>query len=225
MMVQIAPSILSADFGRLADEVRLLSEAGADAIHVDIMDGHFVPNMTMGPMAVSAIKKATHLPMYVHLMIENPERFIEKYVAAGASLIHVHVEACVHLHRVLQQIRSAGAKVGVAINPATPLHSLEHVLDLVDQALVMTVNPGFGGQSFLPSMLPKIKTLAAIQSQRNLPFLIEVDGGIALENIAAVKEAGAQIVVSGSFIFSSRNYALSIQSLREAAMTQLSSLT
>ncbi len=219
-MALIAPSILSADFGRLAEEVKKLTQAGADAIHVDIMDGHFVPNLTFGPIGVQAIRKATSLHLDVHLMIEQPELWIERYTEAGASLIHIHAEACVHLHRVLQQIKASGAKTGVALNPSTPLSVLEYVLDQIDRVLIMTVNPGFGGQIFLQSILPKIQELAILRKTRGLPFQIEVDGGVTLENIQKISEAGADMVVSGSGVFASDDYAANMLALRRASTSR-----
>src|SRR5262249_26930794 len=174
----IAPSILSADFGRLADEVTKVSAAGADLIHVDVMDGHFVPNLTIGPPVVSAIHKAARVPLDVHLMIEQPERWVDPYAEAGATRITAHAEACTHLHRVIQAIRHAGRSPGVALNPATPLDHLRYVLELVDMVLVMSVNPGFGGQAFIPQVLDKIKALRADADTRGLALDIEVDGGI-----------------------------------------------
>lgn len=217
LMIFIAPSILSADFGRLTEEVKGLTQAGADFIHVDVMDGHFVPNLTLGPLGVKAIRKATSLPIDAHLMIEEPQAWIETYVGAGANLIYVHAEACVHLHRTLEQVRKTGAKVGVALNPATPLQVLEYVFDLIDRVLIMTVNPGFGGQSFLKTMLPKLQALNVIRKQRKLPLQIEVDGGVTIENIGMIANAGADIIVSGSGIFASADYAANILALRNAS--------
>lgn len=213
-LLQIAPSILSADFGRLHEEVKQLEEAGADAIHVDIMDGHFVPNLTFGPLGVKAIRKATTLPLYVHLMIEQPERWVEAYAEAGASLIHVHAEACLHLHRVIEQVQKTGIQVGVALNPATPLSVLCYILHELDQVLIMSVNPGFSGQQFLPLVLPKIRRLQKQIQKQALSTKIEVDGGIKVDNIALVVQAGAQVIVSGSGVFSSTNYRKNIEELR-----------
>ena len=212
--LRIAPSILSADFGRLADEVRAVEAAGADAIHVDVMDGHFVPNLTLGPAVVKAIRKATRLPVDVHLMIEAPERSLSQYVEAGADLVSVHLEACTHLHRTLQQIRAAGAQAAVALNPHTPLEGLEYVLDDVAMVLVMSVNPGFGGQSFIPSALRKIERLRSMVGARGLALSIEVDGGIGPANAAEVVRAGADTLVAGSAVFGHPDYARAIAELR-----------
>jgi ribulose-phosphate 3-epimerase len=198
----IAPSILSADFGRLAEEVRAVADAGADYIHVDVMDGHFVPNLTIGPPVVKAIRKATDLPLDVHLMIENPDRWIDAYADAGADIICVHLEASVHLHRTIQLIRARGKRAAVSLNPATPLDGLRYVLDLIDMVLIMSVNPGFGGQEFIPQVLPKIRQLRDEADGRGLYALdIEVDGGIKVENVDEVARAGANVFVSGSGIF------------------------
>jgi ribulose-phosphate 3-epimerase len=217
MKIKIAPSILSADFGRLAEEVRAVEKAGADYIHVDVMDGHFVPNLTIGPVVVAAVRKATSLPLDVHLMIENPERYIDDFARAGADLIGVHVEACPHLHRVLQQIRAAGKKSSVTLNPATPLETIAYVLQNVDQVLIMSVNPGFGGQSFIPNVLPKIQALKVEIDTIGLPIDIEVDGGIKPDNAATVAAAGANVLVAGSAIFGHSNYAEIIAALRKNA--------
>jgi ribulose-phosphate 3-epimerase len=216
-MIKIAPSILSADFGRLAEEVRAVEQAGADYIHVDVMDGHFVPNLTIGPVVVAAVRKATKLPLDVHLMIENPERYIDDFARAGADLIGVHVEACPHLHRVLQQIRAAGKKASVTLNPATPLETIAYVLQNVDQVLIMSVNPGFGGQGFIPNVLPKIQALKVEIDTIGLPIDIEVDGGIKTDNIATVAAAGANVLVAGSAVFGHSNYAEIIAALRKNA--------
>jgi ribulose-phosphate 3-epimerase len=213
----IAPSILSADFGRLAEEVRAVSAAGADLIHVDVMDGHFVPNLTIGPPVVRAIKKATTVPLDVHLMIEEPDRWVGEYAAAGADIISVHAEAAPHLHRTLQAIRAAGKKAAVALNPGTGLDALRYVLDLVDMVLIMSVNPGFGGQSFIPQVLAKITDLRAEADRRGLPLDIEVDGGIKVENVDIVARAGANVFVSGSGIFEGADYAGRIARMRERA--------
>lgn len=203
---KIAPSILAADFGRLADEVRAAEAAGADWIHLDVMDGHFVPNLTIGPDVVRAVRASTDLPCDVHLMVERPERFYQAFLDAGATALGVHVEACVHLHRALQEIRSLGIRSCVALNPATPADSIEPVLDMVDQILVMSVNPGFGGQGFIPSVLPKIARLRSWISARGLAVDIVVDGGIGLDNVANVAAHGANAFVMGSAFFRQDDY-------------------
>jgi ribulose-phosphate 3-epimerase len=210
--LKIAPSILSADFGRLAEEVAAI--ASADYVHVDVMDGHFVPNLTIGPVVVAAVRRATRLPLDVHLMIEDAERWVGAYAHAGADLIGVHVEACPHLHRTLHQIRELGKRPCVVLNPATPLEAIEWVLGDVDQVLIMSVNPGFGGQQFISSALDKIRLLREMIRARDLAVDIEVDGGVKLDNIAAVVEAGADVVVSGSGIFGTKDYAATIAAMR-----------
>jgi ribulose-phosphate 3-epimerase len=210
--VKIAPSILSADFGRLATEVAAI--ASADYVHVDVMDGHFVPNLTIGPIVVEAVKRATTLPLDVHLMIEDAERWVAAYAKAGADLIGVHVEACPHLHRTLQQIRDLGKRPCVVLNPATPVEAIEWVLEDVDQVLVMSVNPGFGGQQFIPSALRKIQQLRRMIDERELTVDIEVDGGVKVDNVAAVCAAGANVIVSGSGVFGTKDYAATITELR-----------
>lgn len=212
MRVKIAPSILSADFGRLADEVRAI--ATADYVHVDVMDGHFVPNLTIGPVVVEAVKRVTALPLDVHLMIEDAERWVGAYAKAGADIIGVHVEACPHLHRTLQQIRDLGKRASVVLNPATPVEAIEWVLDDVDQVLIMSVNPGFGGQQFIPSALRKIQQLRRVLDERGLAVDIEVDGGVKVDNVAAVCAAGANVIVSGSGVFGTKEYAATIAELR-----------
>lgn len=213
----IAPSILSADYGRLAEEVRAVSEGGADLIHVDVMDGHFVPNLTIGPQVVRAVRKATKVPLDVHLMIEAPDRWIQEYADAGADIMTVHYEAVVHLHRVLEAIRAAGKKASVALNPATPIDGLHHVLDLVDMVLIMSVDPGFGGQAFIPQVLEKISALRREADARGLALDIEVDGGIKIENVDRIVRAGANVIVSGSGIFSQPDYRSSILLMRQSA--------
>jgi ribulose-phosphate 3-epimerase len=200
-LIEIAPSILSADFARLAEEIRSAAEGGGSVIHVDVMDGHFVPNMTVGPPVVRSLRKVTSLPLDCHLMIENPDPFIPEFCEAGADWISVHQEACVHLNRTLHLIKSHGCLVGVVINPATPVETLSEVLDMVDYVLVMSVNPGFGAQSFIPGALHKIRRLAELRNQRGLAYRIEVDGGIALDTVGEVVRAGAEILVAGNAVF------------------------
>jgi ribulose-phosphate 3-epimerase len=214
-MVMIAPSILSADFLRLGDEVKAAEDAGADLIHVDVMDGMFVPNITIGPMIVEAVKKATALPLDVHLMIEQPERYVRDFVNAGADYLVVHQEASAHLHRTVQSIREAGAKPGVTINPATPVAHLDHVLEDVEMALIMSVNPGFGGQSFIPEALSKVRALKKMVEERSLSTLIEIDGGIKPDNAAEAVRAGARVLVMGSAFFGSDDYAAVVRKVRE----------
>lgn len=197
----ISPSILSADFARLGEQVREADAAGADAIHIDVMDGHFVPNITIGPLVVRAVRRVTELPLEVHLMIEQPERYIGDFAQAGADLIIVHVETCPHLDRTLHQIRETGVRVGVTLNPSTPVMALQEILDLVDHVLVMSVNPGFGGQSLIPYTMAKVRQLVALRDERHLGYDIEVDGGINADTAASVVAAGANILVMGSAIF------------------------
>lgn len=214
MKTAIAPSLLSADFGHLTDEVCAIERAGADLAHLDVMDGRFVPNITFGPAVVAAMKRSTALPLDVHLMIVEPERHIEAFAQAGADRISVHVEACPHLHRALQQIDRAGAMPAVALNPATPLCMIEEVLDKVGMVLVMSVNPGFGGQKFIESALDKIRRLRALARARGLTFDIEVDGGVSDRNAPLLVEAGANVLVAGSYVFGSGDFAAAIASLR-----------
>jgi ribulose-phosphate 3-epimerase len=214
-VIRIAPSILSADFGKLAAEVAAI--ASADYVHVDVMDGHFVPNLTIGPVVVEAVRRATKLTLDVHLMIENADDWVAAYAKAGADIISVHVEACPHLHRTLHQIRDLGKKPSVVLNPATPLEAIEWVLRDVDQVLIMSVNPGFGGQSFIPSALEKIEELRQRIDDKGYTVDIEVDGGIKLDNIAAVAAAGANVFVSGSGVFGTPDYAATIAELRKRA--------
>jgi ribulose-phosphate 3-epimerase len=214
----VCPSILSADFGRLADEVRAVDEAGADWIHVDVMDGRFVPNITIGPVVVAAVRKATKKPVDVHLMIVEPERYLDDFAGAGADHLLVHCEpsATIHLHRTLSHIRGLGKTAGVVLNPATPLSQIEYVLHLCGIVLVMTVNPGFGGQQFLPEMLPKIRALRRLADERGLDPVIEVDGGLGGDNAWQVIEAGANAIVAGSHVFHAADYAAAIAAIRNA---------
>lgn len=199
--IKIAPSILTADLARLAEEVRAVEEAGADWLHLDVMDGHFVPPITFGALVVAAIHKVTRLPLDVHLMIEHPEHHLEDFARAGASVLNVHVEACDDLPAVLAQIRSLGCRAGVCISPPTPLSAIEHVLGQVDQVLVMGVNPGWGGQAFIPQTLPKVRELRSLLDQRGLRPDIEIDGGVKVHNCVACVEAGANVLVAGSVVF------------------------
>ena len=210
--IKIAPSILSCDFGRLAEEVAAI--ATADYVHVDVMDGHFVPNLTIGPVVIEAVRRATKLPLDVHLMIEDAERWVGAYAKAGADIIGVHVEACPHLHRTIGQIKELGKKPCVVMNPHTPLEAIEWVLGDVAQVLVMSVNPGFGGQSFIASQLDKIRQLRAQIDHRKLAVDIEVDGGIKIDNVEQVTRAGANVIVSGSGVFGTKDYAATIAELR-----------
>ncbi len=213
--VRIAPSILSADFGRLAEEVKAVTDAGADYVHVDVMDGRFVPNITIGPLVVEAVKRATTLPLDVHLMIVEPEKYIDAFAKAGANIITVHQETCPHLHRTLQQIRAAGAKPSVVLNPATPLSAIEEVLGDVDQILLMSVSPGFGGQAFIESTVDKIRRLRAMLDARGLQKMeIEVDGGINADTAKSVVAAGANVLVAGNAVFRSKDYRAAIAALR-----------
>ncbi len=216
-MIELAPSILSADFARLADQVHAAVEGGATLLHVDVMDGHFVPNITIGPPVVACLRKVTDVPLDVHLMIEDPDQYIPAFVEAGADWISVHQEACVHLHRTLSLIRERGARVGVVVNPATPVQTLGEVLDMVDYVLVMSVNPGFGGQKFIPASLEKMRKLATMRNARGADFRIEVDGGIGLDTVAAAVRAGAEILVAGSAVFSSGDPKGCAQKLLKAA--------
>jgi ribulose-phosphate 3-epimerase len=213
-MVAIAPSILSADFGRLAEEVRDVEAGGADYIHVDVMDGHFVPNITLGPLIVKAVRASTRLPLDVHLMIDNPERYIDDFVRAGADYITVHAEASRHLHRTIQRIKEHGIKAGVALNPHTPLEIIKHVIPEVDLVLLMTVNPGFGGQSFIPAVLDKIRELRLLADKYKPELEIEVDGGIQPETARACREAGANVLVAGSGIYDQPNRRKAIADIR-----------
>ncbi|OUM99004.1 MAG: ribulose-phosphate 3-epimerase [Paenibacillaceae bacterium ZCTH02-B3] len=216
-MAIIAPSILSADFSRLGDEIRDAERSGADWIHIDIMDGQFVPNLTFGPPVVAAVRKCTRLPFDVHLMVRTPERLFDDLAAAGADRITVHAEACPHLHRTVQMIRDMGIRAGVALNPHTPLSMVEYVLDAVDLVLVMTVNPGFGGQTFIPAMTDKIAALREMLARRGLDAHVEVDGGINPATAAEVVRAGANVLVAGNSVFAQSDRAAAIEALRRAA--------
>jgi len=216
-LIELAPSILAADFARLAEEVRAAGEGGGSVIHVDIMDGHFVPNLTIGPPVVKSLRKATELPLDCHLMIDNPEEFIPVFAEAGADWISVHQEVCPHLNRTLHHIKDHDCRAGVVINPATPVETLSEVLDIADYVLVMTVNPGFGAQKFIPSTVHKIRRLAQIRAQRGLRFRIEVDGGIALDTVAEVVQAGAEILVAGNAVFANGDPKKSAEALLKAA--------
>ncbi|HET7616520.1 MAG TPA: ribulose-phosphate 3-epimerase [Bacillales bacterium] len=214
--MKVAPSILAADFANLADEIRSVAAGGADYIHIDVMDGHFVPNITMGPQVVSAIRPVTNLTLDVHLMIENPDRYLADFVKAGADIVSVHVETCPHLHRTLHSIKELGAKAGVVLNPATPLETIRHVIEDVDLILLMTVNPGFGGQTFIEAVLPKIRELSDTIKDRGLSAEIELDGGITPETAPACLDAGANVLVAGSAIFKQADKAAAIRAIRES---------
>ncbi len=214
-MVRIAPSLLSANFLRLEEEIKKTEEAGVDMLHIDIMDGHFVPNITIGPFVVEFIRKATKLPLDVHLMIEDPDRYIKDFISAGADLITVHYEALKHLHRTINWIKESGARPGVSLNPATPIWSLDHILEEVDMVLIMSVNPGFGGQTFIPQALEKISLLREMIRDKGLSVLIEVDGGIKIDNARKVAEAGADILVMGSGFFNAKDYKNLMKELKD----------
>ena len=214
-MKKIAPSILSADFSRLGDEVRAVEKAGADVIHVDVMDGHFVPNITVGPLVVQGLKKLTSLPLDVHLMIEKPERYIEVFAQAGSDWITIHAEVCPHLKRMIKKIRQLNVRPGIVLKPATSLKTLYPILDDIDLVLIMSVNPGFGGQFFIPSALKKIEKLRKIVDQNSYPLEIEVDGGVKIENIKEVSKAGGDIFVVGTGIFKTKDYEETIRKLRQ----------
>jgi len=216
-MIKLAPSILSADFAKLLEDVKKVEKAGCEYLHIDVMDGHFVPNITLGPGIVKSLRKDVNMVFDTHLMIENPDNYIKDFVDAGSDLIVVHVEACRHLHRTIQNIKSHNVKAGVALNPGTPIETIKHVLQDVDMVLVMTVNPGFGGQSFIESMIGKIKELKQIIDEKDLNVDIQVDGGIKPSNINQVVEAGANVIVAGSAIFNSENIEETVKLMRTNA--------
>jgi len=220
-MIKIAPSILAADFGKLVEEVQDVEKAGADLIHVDVMDGHFVPNISFGSIAMDAIRPHTNVPLDVHLMIENPDQYIEQFAKAGAAYITVHVEACRHLHRTIQLIRSYGVKPGVVLNPHTPIDTIKHVLEDIDMVLLMTVNPGFGGQKFIHSVVPKIQELSELIKAKNLNVAIEIDGGVNAETIVPCAQAGATVFVAGSAIFGKEDRAAALTAIKEAGLSAL----
>src|SRR5579863_9920190 len=221
-MISIVPSILSADFTRLGEQVREADAAGAQRIQIDVMDGHFVPNITMGPIVVEAVRRCTRLPLEAHLMITNPAQYIEDFAKAGADVIIVHQEVCPHLHRVIQQIRATGKMAAVALNPSTPIVMLEDILSLIDLILIMTVNPGFGGQDFIPEMLPKIASLRQILTQRGLSCDIEVDGGIHEQTVPRVIKAGANLLVAGSAVYNEKeSVTVALSRLRNATAIQV----
>jgi ribulose-phosphate 3-epimerase len=217
MPIRIAPSILSADFGRLAEEVRAVEAAGADWIHVDVMDGRFVPNITIGPLVVEAVRKVTRLPIDAHLMIVEPERYVEAFAKAGADLISVHAEVSPHLHRTIQAIRAAGARPSIALNPSTPLDCLEYVLGDVDMVLLMTVNPGFGGQSYISAVTEKVRRLRRMADESGQELEIQVDGGVKASTVGAAARAGANVLVAGTAVFGAKDYRAAVREIRDAA--------
>ena len=216
-MIKLAPSILSADFARLGEQIKILENEGVEWLHIDVMDGHFVPNITLGPGIVKSLRKDVNMVFDAHLMIENPDNYIKEFADAGCDIIVVHQEACTHLHRTIQNIKSHGVKAGVALNPATPIETIKYVLEDVDMVLLMSVNPGFGGQSYIPVVTEKIKELKALIDKMNLDIDIEVDGGVKPSNIAEVVNAGANVIVAGSAIFNAGNIDEAVKSLRENA--------
>lgn len=216
-MVQIAPSLLSADFANLSADIEKVTRGGAHALHIDVMDGHFVPNITIGPVVIQSVKNSTNLPLDVHLMIENSDRFVPQFIRAGADWITVHAENCVHLHRTITMIKSAGVKAGVALNPATPVGQISEILHKVDLVLVMSVNPGFGGQDFIPESLDKIRRLSNVIRSRGLKVVVSVDGGVNLENAPKLVRAGARILIAGSSVFGRANPEKAVRDLIDAA--------
>jgi ribulose-phosphate 3-epimerase len=211
----IAPSILSADFTVLGNELRAIEAAGADWVHIDVMDGHFVPNISMGPLVVKAAKKITGMPLDVHLMISHPDQYVAEFAKEGADLISVHVEACIHLNRTIELIKSMGCRAGVVLNPATPVSTIEWIIEYIDFVLLMSVNPGFGGQSFITNSLDKIRMLKKMIRIKDLSTLIQVDGGVTVENIGEISDAGADVFVAGSAIFGSENYKKTINAMKQ----------
>jgi ribulose-phosphate 3-epimerase len=218
-MIKIAPSILSANFANLEQQIKLVEKGGADWIHLDIMDGHFVPNITFGPMVVKTISNITNLPLDAHLMIQNPDKYLEDFQKAGTNRLTVHVEACIHLHRTIQRIKELGMKAGVSLNPSTPISTVKEILPIVDQVLVMTVNPGFGGQKFIKSTLRKVKDISVMIKETSKKIELEVDGGVDESNAAALAKAGATVLVAGYSIFSKRNIPRAVKNIRKAAQS------
>lgn len=214
-MIKLSPSILSADFSNLLEDIKAAEKAGVDLLHIDVMDGHFVPNISLGPLILNSIKGKTSLPFDVHLMIENPDKYIPKFAEAGADILTVHVEACPHLHRTIQNIKSYGVKAGVSLNPATSLYTIEEILEELDMVLIMSVNPGFGGQKFIESSLRKISKLRKMIDSRGLDIDIEVDGGVKIDNVSKIIDAGANVIVAGSAIFNGNNIKENVVSFKE----------
>jgi len=214
-MIKLSPSILSADFSNLLTDIKAVEEAGVELLHIDVMDGHFVPNISLGPLILNSIKGKTSLPFDVHLMIENPDKYIPEFAKAGADILTVHVEACPHLHRTIQNIKDFGMKAGVSLNPATPLYTIEDILEELDMVLIMSVNPGFGGQKFIESSLKKIEKLRRMIEDSGLDIDIEVDGGIKIDNVSRVVEAGANVIVAGSAIFTGNNINKNVTTFKE----------